>query len=130
MPHRLTQKTGAKLFTEEPYLGCLNTHPYSCLLLGVDFCMNCETSLSPPSLSLSPSLSSLPDLISHPGGGGEVSYTSSDGWGMVVKKTTKSIIVDIDEVHKIRVRALLSGILDKGPHVTLKIEGAYSPNVP
>ena len=49
---------------------------------------------------------------------------------MAVKKTTKAIVADIDEVHEIRVRALVTGGLDQGPHVTLKVEGAYSPNVP
>ena len=42
----------------------------------------------------------------------------------------KPIIVDIDEVHEIGVRALLTGGLDQGPHVTLTVGGAYSPNVP
>ena len=87
-------------------------------------------SLSPPSLSLSPSSSSLPDLLGHPRGGGAVSHASGDGWGVAVKETTKSIVIDIDEVHEIRVRALLTGGLDQGPHITLKIEEAYSLKVP
>ena len=49
---------------------------------------------------------------------------------MAVKETTKSIVIDIDEVHEIRVRALLIGGLDQGPHITLKVGGAYSLNVP
>ena len=49
---------------------------------------------------------------------------------MAVKKTTKSIVIDIDEVHEIRVRALMTGGLDQGPHITLKVGGAYSLNVP
>ena len=50
--------------------------------------------------------------------------------GVAVKETTKSIVIDIDEVHEIRVRALLTGGLKQGPHVRLKVGGAYSPNVP
>ena len=94
--------------------------------------MNCETetSLSPQSLSLSPSPSSLPDLLGHPGGGEALFHASGDGWGVAVKETTKSIVTDIDEVHEIRVRALLTGILDQGPHVTLNVGGVYSINVP
>ena len=49
---------------------------------------------------------------------------------MVVKETMKSIIIDIDEMHEIRVRALLTGGLDQSPHITLKVGGAYSPKVP
>ena len=71
-------RTGADLLTEEPPLGCLNTRPYRRSLLGVDFSVNCETSLSPPSLSLSSSSLSLPDLLGHPGGGGAVSRASGD----------------------------------------------------
>ena len=99
-------RTGADLSTEEPSLGRLNTRSYSRSLHGVDFPVNFETSLSPPSLSLSPSPSNLPDLLGHPGGGGAVSRASGDGWGVVVKETTKSIVVDIDEVHEIRLRAV------------------------
>ena len=123
-------RTRADLLTEEPPLGCLNTRPYSRSLLGVDFSVNCERSLSPPSLSLSPSPSSLLDLLGHPRGGGTVSHASGDGWGVAVKETTKSIVIDIDEVPEIRVRALLTGGLDQGPHITLKVGGAYSLNVP
>ena len=93
--------TGDDLFTEKPSLGCLNTRPYSRSLLGVDFSVNCERSLSPPSLSLSPSPSSLLDLLGHPRGGGTVSHASGDGWGVAVKETTKSIVIDTDEVHEI-----------------------------
>ena len=50
--------------------------------------------------------------------------------GVAVKETKKSIVIDIDEVHEIRVRAQLTGCLDQGPHITLKVGGAYSPNVP
>ena len=107
-----------------------STRPYSRSLLGVDFSVNCETRLSPPSLSLSPSPSSLLDLLGHPQGGGAVSHASVDEWGVAVKETTKSIVIDIDEVHEIRVRALLTGGLDQGPHITLKVGGAYSLNVP
>ena len=123
-------RTRADLLTEEPLFGSLNTRPYSCSLLGVDFSVNCETSLSPPSLSLSPSPSSLLDLLGHPRGGGTVSHASGDGWGVAVKETTKSIVIDIDEVHEIRVRALLTGGLDQGPHITLKVGRAYSLNIP
>ena len=49
---------------------------------------------------------------------------------MAVKETTKFIVIDIDEVHEIRVRALMTGGLDQGPHITLKIEEAYSLKVP
>ena len=49
---------------------------------------------------------------------------------MAVKETTMSIVIDIDEVHEIRVRALLIGGLNQGPHITLKVLGAYSLNVP
>ena len=31
---------------------------------------------------------------------------------------------------RVRVRALLTGGLDQGPHITLKVGGAYSLNVP
>ena len=49
---------------------------------------------------------------------------------MAVKETTKFIVIDIDEVHEIRVRALLTGGVDQGPHITLKVGGAKSLNVP
>ena len=117
-------RTGADLLTEELSLGCLNTCPYSRLPLGVDFSVNCETSLSPPSLSLSPSPSGLPGLLGQLRGRGAVSHASGDGWGVAVKETTKSIVTDIEEVHEIRVRALLTGGLDQGPHITLKVGGA------
>ena len=118
-------RTGADLLAEGPPLGCLNTRLYSRSLLDVDFSVHCETSLSPPSLSLSPSPSSLPDLLGHPRGGKVVSHASGDGWGVAVKETTKSIVIDIDEVHEIRVRALLTGGLDQGPHITLKVGELY-----
>ena len=123
-------RTRADLLTEEPSLGCLNTRLYSRSLLDVDFSVHCETSLSPPSLSLSPSPSSLPDLLGHPWGGEVVSHTSGDGWGVAVKETMKSIVIDINEVHEIRVSALVTGGLNQGPHITLKVGGAHSLNVP
>ena len=43
---------------------------------------------------------------------------------MAVKETTKSIVIDIDEVREIRVRALLTGGVDQGPRITLKVGGA------
>ena len=95
------ERTGTDLPTEGPSLGHLNSCPYRHSLLGVDFPMNCEMSLSPLSLGLSPSSSSLPDLIGHPGGRGVVSRMSGNRWGVAVKQTTKSISVDIDKMLEI-----------------------------
>ena len=69
-------RAGVDLLTAEPSLGRLNTRLHSSLLLGVDFPVGCETGRSPLSLRRSPSPSSLPDLLGHPGGGRAVSHAS------------------------------------------------------
>ena len=113
----------------EPSLGRLNTPLHGSPLLGVDFPVDCETGRSPSSLRQSPSLSSLPDFLGHPGGGRAVSHASGDGLGVAVKNSTKPVIVDIDEVSQIQIITLLSGNFNPGPHVGLEVGETYGLKV-
>ena len=113
----------------EPSLGRLNTRLHGSPLLGVDFPVDCETGRSPSSLRQSPSPSSLPDLLGHPGGGRAVSHVSDDGLGVAVKNSTKPVIVDIDEASQIQITTLLSGDFHPGPHVGLEVGETYGLKV-
>ena len=123
-------RTGVDLLTVEPSLGLLNTRLHNSPLLGVDFPVDCEMGCSPSSLCQSPSPSSLPDLLGHPGGRRAVSHASGDGRSMAVKNSMKPIIVDIDEASQIQVRTLLTGGPNPGPHVGLEVGETYGLNVP
>ena len=117
------------IFSQENCLGLLNTRLHNSPLLGVDFPVDGETGRSPSSLCQSPSPSSLPDLLGHPGGGRAVSHASGDGRGVAVKNSTKPVIVDIDEASQmLEARYMLCCRVEW--HASIRLDGVVEKNIP